>query len=304
MVKKSNKGLFKSFDAVNIGSDFLGGDFSDGLGQFKNPNESKLFLRRFEPEDLLAIMKKVGLIAHLEGLGFEKLFVTTDVDDTLVNYMKLYTERESPDYLLFDLRVSESKFLPNKQFFDDPDEIVTYDMIVIEWLSAQNPFMNFPKDGAKRPQLPGQKKPGLGVLNYCFKMMYLVAREVIKDGFLDVPDHMHGAIMYSRRFKFFNPAHEAILQAIKRDLKKYSLADISWGMLTGTIIDEEKGTPQVYDPSEQIFYVSNRMRDYFHSKKYRETFKHYFKKKRYRFDYDLMLRKREEILRKKPIIDL
>lgn len=262
--------------------------------------KEKLFLRSFSADDLYRIMKDVKLVSHLESKGFTDLKVGIDVDDAYVHYMKLYFKDVGPDNLLLDLRVSESRFVPEKEFFDD-DAIHTYDMIVIEWLSAQNPLYKF---DPTKPQLPGQRMPGLGILNYCFEMMYIVAREVIKDGFLDIPDHMHGAIMYSKKFKFFNPVHEGILRAIMRDLGKYSLADISWGIITHTIIDEYKNEPQAYAPSEQVFYVSERMREYFHSKRYVSTYNKYFKRKHYRFDFGEMVKRRDVILKKKSIVDL
>jgi hypothetical protein len=260
----------------------------------------KRFLRTFTGEDLHGIVRKVNLEKHLADLGFNDLRVEIDVDDSYVHYMKIYSGDIDPDNMLLDLRLSESRFVPDRKFFED-EGYHAYDMIVIEWLSAQNPHHRF--DSGK-PQLPGQRKPGLGILNYCFEMMYIVAREVIKDGFLDIPDHVHGAIMYSRKFKFFDPAHEGALRAMMRDLGKYSLAEISWGIITKTIIEEYKNEPQPYAPSEQVFYVSDRMREYFRSKKYMSVYNKYYRRKHFRFEYDAMVARRQEILEKKSIIDL
>ena len=272
----------------------------DGVLPDPSRKKEKRFLRNFTGADLHEIVRRVGLEKHLAGLGFESLRVEIDVDDSYVHYMKIYNGDVDPDNMLLDLRLSESRFVPDKRFFED-EGYHAYDMIVIEWLSAQNPSHRF--DGDK-PQLPGQRKPGLGILNYCFEMMYIVAREVIKDGFLDIPDHVHGAIMYSRKFKFFDPAHEGALRAMMRDLAKYSLADISWGIITRTIIEEYKNEPQPYAPSEQVFYVSDRMREYFRSKKYLSVYNKYYKRKRFRFEYDEMVARRQKMLEKKSIIDL
>ncbi|QGU00329.1 hypothetical protein SYNTR_1735 [Candidatus Syntrophocurvum alkaliphilum] len=174
-------------------------------------------------------------------------------------------------------------------------------MILIEWLSAKNPLANFDKN---KPQLPGQSSPGLGILKYCFQLLQNISNEVFKDGFLDILDHMHGAIMYSKKFKFFDPVQEAILRAVMRDLKNYSLVDISWGVITETIIDLDKNAPAVYDPGEQVHYVSSRMENYFKSTKYVATFEKYYKKKKYSLNYEEMVRKREEILLTKKIEEL
>lgn len=303
---KKKKTLFKYFEPIDItaviSSDKNDDRLVDGdFNFFSTPRKkTSLFLNRFSNNDILQIAQKVGLVSHLEKLGFNDLVVVIDCDDALIHYLKIYNEKVEPNCLLIDLRLSETRFVPkNDQFIKRG--IAALDMIVIEWLSAENPKSDF---NPSKPQLPGQKKPGLGCLNYLMDMMYIVGREVIKDGFMDIPEHMHGAIMYSRKFKFFNPAHEAILKAILRDLQGYSLLDISWGMITGTIVDATTGKPQVYDPSEQIFPLSRRMKNYFKSKEYNKKFEEVYKKKRYRFEYDKMVAMRNEILKTKNAMDL
>ncbi len=305
MKKKGKSSLFQSLQPVSM-SDVLGKelselDFSHDLGTLQGQTTEKRFLRTFTADGLFAIMKKVGLIEHLATAGLTDVFTTIDVDSTGVNYLKLYWQEAIPEKILLDLRLSESKFVPDRRFFTDNDPILTYDMVVIEWLSAQNPLRHFSND---KPQLPGQARPGLGVLRFCFDMMYIVAREVIKDGFLDIPDHFHGAVMYSKKFKFFDPAHEGVLRALMRDLKDYPLYDIAWGIMTGTVIEQYSDAPQPYAPSEQIFYVSERMRTYFRSARYRATFNKYYKRKKFRFDYDEMVRRRDEILKTQDIREL
>lgn len=305
---KFKRSKLKNFTAVDfgnvLGSDLGTIDLGDSLGAMPRSKET-LFLKRFSDKDLLTIMEKVGMIDHLKSRGFDNFILSIDEDDAMVHYLKMYTREKDPDHLLMDLRLTETKFLPHKRFFDAGKEVPTFDMVVIEWLSAQNPSITFKESNTDtKPQLPGQAKPGLGILKYCFEMMYLVAKEVTKDGFLDVPDHMHGAIMYSKKFKFFDPVHEAILKAILRDLKDYSLVDVSWGMITNTIIDTYKKQPQLYDPSEQIFYVSSRMKKYYNSSKYKSVYNKYYKRKKYILDYEEMVKRREEILKSKKIVDL
>lgn len=277
-------------------------DLTDTLNSFQGLSGSrKLFLGRFNENDLTEIIGSIGLTSHLESIGFDKLIIDIDKDENYIYYLKLYWKNKDFENQLIDLRVSDNIFVPDKRFFGENENPPHYDMITIEWLSSRNPLKQFDE---QKPQLPGQTNPGLGVLKYCFRLLYIVAREIYKDGFLDIPDHMHGAIMYSKKFKFFDPVHEAILRAVMRDLKDYSLSDISWGVITETIIDKHKNIPAVYDPGEQIHYVSRRMTKYFKSPKYIDTFNKYYKRKKYYFDYNEMVRKREEILKSKKITDL
>ncbi len=302
-----NKPKFGSsiFEPLNIAKtidqDFSDLDINDSLGIYSSRKKNMLFLRALSNSQLWKIMHDVKLIPHLAMMGFKDIILDIDYDDAFIHYLKLYDQEKSPDNLLLDLRLSETKFTPDAKFFKTPEDRVTYDMIVIEWLSAQNPSNRFQRD---KPQLPGQKAPGLGILNYCFEMMYIVAKTVIKDGFMDIPDHVHGAIMYAKKFKFFDPRHEGTLRAMMRDLKSYSLSDISWGIMTQTIIEEYKNQPQPYDPSEQIFYVSRRMRNYFHSSDYMNIYKKYYRRKHFRFEYDRMVDIRDQLLKKKNLADL
>ncbi len=277
-------------------------DISESFGYFVYSKKSGFkFLNRFTIEDIMLIMKQTGLMKHLHDRGFENIIPIIDRDEALVHYLKIYGNDTLPDNLLIDLRLSETRFIPDERFFEKDSVLNTLDMIVIEWLTLQNPRASFTN---AKPQLPGQRNPGLGALRFMMDIMFRIGSGVIKDGFLDIPEHIHGAIMYSSKFKFFNPAHEAILRAILRDLKNYSLLDISWGIKTDTIIDAKTDKPQEYRSSEQIFPVSKRLQDYFNSKKYSEEFKSAYKEKRFRLDSEEMIRRRNEILKSKSIADI
>ncbi len=298
MKKPKKKTILKYFEPIDSGKslseNFGSLDLEGSFGYFAlGTQNKKLFLNRLNTDTLYEMIEKVGLVHHLLKMGFDNIKIDIDKDDAQIHYLKIYYEKMDPDHLLIDLRVSETRFMPQKRFCEEYDAPVSLDMVVIEWLSAQNPKAKF---DPKKPQLPGQSKPGLGSLNFMMELMYIVGEQVVKDGFMDVPDHFHGAVMYSRKFKFFNPSHEAILRAILRDIKGYSLSDMSWGMITGTIIDKNTNTPQVYDPSEQIFPVSKRMEEYFESKKYKDKFKKIYESKKYYFDYEKMCQLREKML--------
>ncbi len=277
-------------------------DLSDSIDFIPDLSGSeKFFLGRFTCENLHTLIDKIGLTSQLKQMGFENLIIDIDVDQNCINYMKLYWDERIPSRQLLDLRLSETSFIPDKKFFETDVQVTPYSMVAIEWLSAKNPLRKF---DSKKPQLPGQTCPGLGVLEYIFDMLHLMTKLVFKDGFMDIPDHMYGAIMYSKKYKFFDPTHEGIIRAVERDMKKHSLSDISWGVLTGTIIDLSTGKPAVYDPSEQIYSVSVRMKRYFESEKYNSTFRKYYEKKKYFLDYNEMLKRRELILQFKNVEDL
>ena len=174
MKRKPRKELFKSFDPVGL-SDSLAKDLGkidlgENLGQISLSKKEKLFLHRFGPDELFSIMREVGMIEYLNSMGFHDFEIRIDTDESQINYMGLYHQEISPENLLIDLRLSESKFSPKKKFVDEKMGDPVYDMVVIEWLSSQNPSKEF---STERPQLPGQERPGLGVLDtasICFTL--------------------------------------------------------------------------------------------------------------------------------------
>ncbi|HOL17500.1 MAG TPA: hypothetical protein PLY40_04355 [Bacillota bacterium] len=258
-----------------------------------------LLLNRFTTDDILTLMAQVGLTKHLGSLGFRDLKVNIIRDEAQIYHLKIYHAALNPENLLIDLRLSQSRYVPDRRLFTGDAAVL--DMVMIEWFTAQHPGKTF-DDG--RPQLPGQSRPGLGCLGYMMELMYLVGKTLLADGFMDVPDHFHGAVMYARKFKFFDPVKEAILQAVLRDLKQFSLADLSWGFITKTILDRSTGAPQEYEPSEQVFPLSRCMKDYFNSTAYRDRFIRVYQNKKFAFAYESMLERRKELLRTKKIEEL
>lgn len=303
-LKENRLKYFKKANRVNtdlFDLDLVQFDFSDIDLNFQSlAGSNKLFLGRFSEEDMRDMIQSIGLLKHLDSMGFSNILIDIDKDENHINYFKLYWEDKTPENQLLDLRVSEHIFIPQERFLKEGLKR-ELSMILIEWLSAKNPLAVFDE---KRPQLPGQGNPGLGILKYCFELLKIISCEVFKDGFLDIPTHMHGAIMYSKKFKFFDPAQEGTLRAVMRDLNKFSLPDISWGVITETIIDLHKNMPAEYDPGEQVHYVSDNLKEYFESKEYVTTFEKYYSQKRYYLNYEEMIRKREQILLTKKIVDL
>ena len=278
------------------------GSLEESFGHFALQKKSgALFLDRFGPGEIMALMKKVGLVDHLHARGFHSLQVEIMRDEVQHHHLKVYDGSIDPENLLINLRLSRSRFVPDKRFFREGGEKPVLDMVMIEWLSAEDPCAGFTP---QRPQLPGQRKPGLGSLRYLLEIMYITGRILMVDGFMDIPEHFHVAVMYSQKFKFFDPLQEAVLQAILRDLKGCSLADLSWGMLTQSIIDRTTGRPENYIPSEQLFPISDHLIKYFRSKYYREAFLQAYAGKKYSLDYAAMLERKNKRLQDKQAEDL
>jgi hypothetical protein len=286
-VKDRCKGIFGNiFRESDFKSDVL---FSLGDISFDGHKDSQKFLNRYSLDEMITILGKTGLYKHLDKLGFSKTKTDIHCDSEHIHYLKVYDVKKDQSHVIIDLRLSEGRFVPN-------DSTTSYDMFFIEWLQSQNP--RSAEFSLERPQLPGQKRPGLGCLKYLTGMMQLVSNELTRDGFLDVPDHFHLAVIYSRNFKFFSPVEEGKMLAVLRDCDSSTLSDIAWGVITKSIINKKNDEVFKYIPSEEIFPISDRMREYFSSSSYTKKVKEILKATKYMLDASKMQSEKKRILSK------
>jgi hypothetical protein len=93
-----------------------------------------------------------------------------------------------------------------------------------------------------------------------------------RDGIMNDPEHFHNAVMY-KGFHFMDPYHEAAFNRMLLDLdseiKKRSLATVSWAVGTGTL--RLCGKQVMWNMGEQVLPLSRRMISYFNSCKYSDT---------------------------------
>jgi len=141
-------------------------------------------------------------------------------------------------------------------------------MLVIHWLVLSSPDGTFPVD---RPRLPGQEKPGLGLLNQMIALLKAFSRELPIDGVLDVPDHFHTALSYSRAFRYLDPEAEGRFLAIARDLSGVPLALASDAILEGCLVDRTTGAPIPWPVAEQVLALRGPLSRFLRSSSFREA---------------------------------
>ena len=122
-----------------------------------------------------------------------------------------------------------------------------------------------------RPRLPGQQRPGLGLLNEMFYLLRTISRELEVDGMLDVPEHFHTALFYSRSFRYLDPVVEGRFQAIARDLEGVPLALASDAVRRGCLFDRDTGVQLPWQASEQVMTERGALHRFLHSQEYRDA---------------------------------
>ncbi len=243
---------------------------------------SDLFLGHFSSKGIKFIIERFGLDRVARHRGIRHIDVELNTDDPYKHALKIYNGiPHENDNLVMEFVAGYQMLTPTEaeESFIFPEIL---HVLKVEWLNLQNPAGEFTH---RRPRLPGQKKPGLGMGDELFALFTLMGRYLKVDGILNVPEHYHTGLMFGRRFRFLDVRKEAIVHAVARDLwQKYRLAVIAWGSALGAIRETGSGTYFKWQPAPQIIPLKPLLRSYFSSDAYRELVEEY--KAMYSFELD------------------
>ncbi len=230
-------------------------------------NPENLLFGRFTPDDVRKRIRKAGILKGLAARGYEDPVLALECRDPEEQRVSLYAGRTSRDRLLMEVRVRIGAFRPGKPIGPFSEETLLR-MLLIQWLVLSDPDRPFSID---RPRLPGQVRPGLGLLSECLSLLREIGREFPLDGVLDVPDHFHTAVFYSRAFRFLDPHAEGRFRAIARDLQGIPLAIASEAVREECLTDADGGQPVPWDPAEQVMPLRDPLLRYLRSPEYRRV---------------------------------
>ena len=231
----------------------------------ENP-ENRLF-GRYGPVELRDRLAASGLLAGLSERGYPDPVLRLSCADPSDQRICLYAGEETRERLLLEARLQLAPFHPRRPI-GPFTEASSFRMLVINWLVLSSPDGTFTVD---RPRLPGQEKPGLGLLNLTIALLKVLSRELSVDGVLDVPDHFHTALFYSRAFRYLDPEVEGRFLAIARDLSGIPLALVSDAIREGCLIDRTTGASISWTPAEQVLALRGPLRRFLRSPSYREA---------------------------------
>lgn len=238
----------------------------DILGDLEDKDRPHLFLNFYSEMGIRKALEEYGIFHDLNKRGFYDFITKIDAQDPYRHTLKMYYEKEDVDHLLGELYVRKKYFIAKPIF---PSEISgqKFSMVVIEWLTLQDPTEEFT---LRRPPLPGQIFPGLRIGRKIVGIFVNMALRLKTDGLLNIPDHYHNAVFYSKHFKYFNPQTEGQFLAMQRDLRMVGLFKASWAVELDCIIDENSGKQWEWFTDEQVLFVSRKMEKYFDADEYQE----------------------------------
>ncbi|MCU0689993.1 MAG: universal stress protein [Polyangiaceae bacterium] len=242
--------------------DDAGGDL---FGQLFGERGAEHFLGFYTQKGFTHALEEYGILQMLRDKGFERLQVSFDLSDAFEHTFRVhFDDTQDRDHLLIEatLRPGTVELPPS----DPPDGPRTFPVLVVRWLCLQNPRGGF---SARRPPMPDQTYPGLGMGREVLELLVLIAERLGKAGLVNCPMQFHNARFYHPMFRFLDPAVEGRFAALLRDTSDVTLADASWAMHKGCVDDCKRGTPAKWEGHEQVFPIAAELRRHFDSTAYR-----------------------------------
>ena len=238
------------------------------------------FLGFYSREGLKLALEKYGVYAELKNRGFENVITEIDTSDLYKHKIAVYNEEKVNKNLLIELVIRKSYFKLNLPF-QYKHNGKCFQCLTIDWLSMQNPTAEFT---VRRPRLPGQKNPGLGMSIIAVELLMITCWRLNLAALVNFPGHYHNAFLYSKIFYYLDPAAQAKYLAIKKAFKTFPLDKLSWGIDWGCVKDSNTNEPFTWIVSEQIVPVDERLKKLFSGKKYKKYTAE--KMKEYNFVFD------------------
>ncbi len=239
------------------------------------------FLGYYSKEGLKLVFEKYDVIKLLSNKGFNEIVYELDTSDQYIHRLVVYEKYKKPDKMLIEI-VLKKETVTIDMPFETKLNGKRFDTLAIEWLSMQNPHGQFT---TKRPKLPGQDFPGLGISNKAVELLIIASWRLKLAGLLNTPEYYHNAYIYSKVFFYTNPEDQARLNALARDTKKYPLDVVSWAMEWGAIKDEVTAQPAKWFVAKQLVALDSELKKLFNSKMYWNIVKE--KAKEYKFTLNM-----------------
>jgi acetoin utilization deacetylase AcuC-like enzyme len=205
------------------------------------------FLGFYTRHGLELVLERTGFLDRLRGLGFSHPTLDIQLEDGDGNTLRLFGDPGHKE-LLCELRLQrDRRLLPG------------FELLSVEWLLMQNPRAHF---GPQRPPMPGQKYPGLGLLDDVVALLILACDRLHLDGLAFVPSQFHVAAYGRSHMTFLRPEAQDAFRALLELFRCRPLAEASNAVAEGKVIDADTGEPFHWQAEPMVLAVSPRMREH------------------------------------------
>ncbi len=225
---------------------------------FQPRSRSHHFLGFYSQQGGGLAMERYGFFKLLRDKGFDPR-LGGDFSDPQRQQLRIYDHVDDPGHQLIRLEAGFRDLrLPHGE---------DCRMLFIQWLMMQDPRKSF---DARRPPLPDQDHPGLGLFLYFGHLLQLMAVRLHCDGLMNHPAHFHNAVLYGKVMHFVDPEAEGRFQALRRDLAGLHLAEATRTVDDGRVLDAA-GEPVAWQGLPQVMPITLQVHTWFDSPEYRDA---------------------------------
>lgn len=187
---------------------------------------------------------RYGILEHVERQGYGSLRL--DVDQVVAgDRLRLFGTSAGHEYLLVECIV-ERKVISG------------LDALFVHWLTLLNPRAEF---SDRRPRLPGQEHPGLGIAREADEMLLRMAKRLGLAGVAFRPAQFHVAVQTRSRYRFVDARRQGRFEALVRDLAVLPLPVATVKVSEGRVRlvrsgGDPAGEPYAWEPDVMVHWIA------------------------------------------------
>lgn len=205
------------------------------------------FLGYYTPMGLELVLERTGFLDRLRDLGYAHPELELQLDDPGGQTVRVHDQAAGREPLV-ELRLRRDRRL-----------IPGMELLFVEWLLLQHPRGAF---GPGRRALPGQTRPGLGLLADVVALLVLACDRLHLDGLAFVPAQYHVAKLGGGFGRFLDAAAAARFEAMSAALADLPLVEATRAVAAGRLIDETTGEVARWEPAPMALAVSERLKSW------------------------------------------
>jgi hypothetical protein len=204
-----------------------------GLGRGGGP---RLLLGYYTAHGVEYALHHYGILEQLQRIGYRNLRVEID-PASLGDRVRLLGWADGTEHLLVE-EVLERRPVAGR------------DALFVHWLSLRNPRAQFSE---RRPRLPGQEVPGLGMAREFGELLSRIAKRLSLAGVAYRPAHYHTAYQGRHQMAFVDPARQGRFEALIRDTAGISVLETTTALDRGRV--RMNGEPYAWEPDDMVDWL-------------------------------------------------
>jgi len=285
-MKKTNSNLTPLWEDEPLGGE------AEIFSHVAEKRGSSLFLGRYSLNEVAAVLAKRNFLKEAKHRNLWPLAYDLDSTEYPLQRLLIYHREKKPESVIVDLKIKETDFWAQDKL-PVAGSLPKSKCLSLEWLTLQNPILEFSE---KKPPLPGQTHPGLGIGKKVLDIFIYLAKLMRKDCLLAYPAYFHNALLFGRYFRFLKPEKEGEVLAVRKLFHDVPFKRLAWIVHLNCLKNRDGGVYE-WKAEEQLFAISKPLREYFDSRPYRETAKSALKNFPFSIDWECFEKKLEDMRR-------